>query len=222
LPTGAVAAGPSPDPGPATAASSSAVHPDAFAASSTSARGTAARPATTTLTASTPSRTEGTPQAATPARTSRTSAATASGTGPLGEPLTSVGQASTPNGGEPAVHVSAPTELPSEPVVTAPTRPTSHIGSAAARTIERHTAAPRRLRIPAHVQGLVALLVPPAVDPDFAAADVLRPTLGATAAVGDRRSLVTAALALVMLIAASGSFLLLAHRIERGAGSRST
>jgi hypothetical protein len=136
--------------------------------------------------------------------------------------LTSVGHASTPTGGESVVHVSAPTGVPSEPVVTAPTKPTSQIGSAATRTIARQTGAPRRLRIPAHVQGLVALPGPPILDPDFAAADVLRPTLGATAALGDRRSLVTAALALVMLIAVSGSFLLLAHRIERGGGSRST
>jgi hypothetical protein len=87
--------------------------------------------------------------------------------------------------------------------------------------IERGHAAQRRLRIPAHVEGQAILFPLPALmTPAFTTAVVPRPTLGAIAVVGNRRSLVTAAMALVALIAASGSFLLLAHRIERGAKPR--
>lgn len=89
--------------------------------------------------------------------------------------------------------------------------------------IERGNAARRRLRLPAEIEGQAILFPPPALmTPGFTAADILRPTLGATTVVGNRGSLLTAAMALVALIAASGSFLLLAHRIERGAKPRAS
>ena len=80
--------------------------------------------------------------------------------------------------------------------------------------IERGNAAHRRLTLPTYIEGQVLLFRPPALmTPGFTPANVPGPT----AVIGDRRSLATAAMALVALIAASGSFLLLAHRIERGA-----
>jgi hypothetical protein len=72
-------------------------------------------------------------------------------------------------------------------------------------------------RLPALVNGLGrTVLTPRLPTPDFAAADVWRPTLGWTATIGRGPSLVIPSLALAMLLAASGSFLLLAYRIERG------
>jgi hypothetical protein len=105
-----------------------------------------------------------------------------------------------------------------------PAAPASHVAAAPGEArLERGIAAQRRLRLPAHVGGQEIVFAPSALlTPDFAAADVRRPTLGATAVLGDRRSLVTASLALVMLVAASGSFLLLARRIERGAQPRAS
>jgi hypothetical protein len=73
------------------------------------------------------------------------------------------------------------------------------------------------LVLPGLVNGLGRTAPTPRLPtPDFAAADVWRPTLGWTTTLGRRPSLVIPSLALVMLLAASGSFLLLAYRIERG------
>jgi hypothetical protein len=102
--------------------------------------------------------------------------------------------------------------------VGVPAEPTAHVTIAPKRvTVAPVTAARQRLRLPAHIGGAATALPEPAlVTPDFAAADVRRATPGGTATVADRPSLVTASLGLLMLLAASGSFLLLAHRLQRG------
>jgi hypothetical protein len=51
------------------------------------------------------------------------------------------------------------------------------------------------------------------VDPGVVAADARRPTIAASAGDGENRVLVPASLALLMLVAASASFLFLARRV---------
>jgi hypothetical protein len=108
--------------------------------------------------------------------------------------------------------------------VTVPVAPALQIAATATGTkIGRGVAARARLRFPAHIGGVFAVITPPAIlSADFAAADVRRPLLDVTPTIGSRSSLVTASLALLMLLAASGSFLLLAHRIQRGAAPRAS
>jgi hypothetical protein len=131
----------------------------------------------------------------------------------------------TPAAGAPAVHISTPAAPPAEPtVVIVPVAPALQIAATATGTkIGRGVAARPRLRFPAHIGGVFAVITPPAiVTPNFAAADVRRPLLGVTQTVGSRSSLVTASAALLVLLAASGSFLLLAHRIQRDATPRAS
>jgi hypothetical protein len=74
-----------------------------------------------------------------------------------------------------------------------------------------------RIRIPTQIEGVarVVALSPP-TDVDLAAADARRPAVVERfLSDRDRAPLVFAALALLLLVAASGSFLMLAHRVSR-------
>jgi hypothetical protein len=103
------------------------------------------------------------------------------------------------------------TSTPAVQVVTAPTV----TATSAHRATVRRTAVQQRFRLPGLVAGLTRLTLPSIPAPELVAADARRPGLGAIAVAGHRVSLVAPALALLALLAASGSFLLLAQRVER-------
>jgi hypothetical protein len=105
--------------------------------------------------------------------------------------------------------------------------PTAPFGAeVAAKTLAKSSPAPRRrpgpprLRLPAFHPVVVPAILP--TDPSFAAADVRRPAPGVTAPARGNRFLVPASLALLALVAASGSFLLLAGRLRRGLTPRAS
>jgi hypothetical protein len=165
-----------------------------------------------------------TPEMTTPGMTTPTvvkapavTPAASAGQATLEAPSTPSQPTITPAAGPTAVHISTPAAPPPEPtVVTVPVAPALQIAATATGTkIGRGVAVRPRLRFPTHIGGVFAVITPPAiVTPDFVAADVRRPLLGMTPSVGSRSRLVTASVALLMLLAVSGSFLLLAHRIQ--------
>jgi hypothetical protein len=102
------------------------------------------------------------------------------------------------------------------PTVTAtPTAKASHAEAAKPRAKAEHGATLARILVPTHVTGVARVVsANSSADTDLAAADVRRPAV-VERVLHDRAPLVLGSLALLLLVAASGSFLLLAHRISR-------
>ncbi len=101
-------------------------------------------------------------------------------------------------------------------LVAPPAAPTAPVHVVVQTPPVKHTLTPRRLRLPRiHGSFVIPVSVPDA--PGFAAADVRRPpaTVAPIAETGNRL-IVPAALALLLLVAASGSFLFLVERARRG------
>jgi hypothetical protein len=213
----ATAAGsPAPDASTAADAIPSGLQPDAFGSpvASRSPARTEAAPTTTPLQKAPATGTVSAPPGSTPssrpAPTSQPATTAAAPAVHVSEPL-------TPSAASPvSVPLASP---PAEPVVSTPTPATEK--PAQAHVEVRHRAARARVPIPADVRGIArSFVASSSTSSDFAAADALRPAALEPLVTGGSR-LALASLALLLLVAASGSFLLLVHRASR-AGSPTT
>jgi len=201
------AASPAPDPSTAADSTLTGLQPDAFGTRDASpSRGEPAR--ATTLAPATPAATT------VPSSTPATAATRSSGS--QAAAVAPVTTTATP---APA-HVSVPFAPPAPTVTPLPTgKPTSdHVAPGE----EKDGARLSRVLVPFHVGGISPSVVRNSFgNTDLVAADARRPVIVAPLLHGSSL-VVPASLALLLLVAASGCFLLLARRIEHASRSRAS
>jgi hypothetical protein len=114
----------------------------------------------------------------------------------------------------PAVVVTPVGSQPAEHLTVAPAGSTPAVSKpAGVKPRVRRPTTPRRIELPPfHAVYVIPSVVPPG--PGVVAADVRRPVVAVPGPGKENHMLVPASLALLMLVAASGSFLLLARRVH--------